>query len=44
MFTLRFFVPGVTLLKFAAAVHSVLAVPLLADATGGVAPTVTLLE
>jgi hypothetical protein len=42
MFTLRFFVPGVTLLKFAADVHSRLAVPLLAD--GFVAPpSVTLL-
>jgi hypothetical protein len=42
MFTLRFFVPGVTLLKFAAAVHSVLAVPLLADGTV-TPPIVTLL-
>jgi hypothetical protein len=42
MFTLRFFVPGGTLLKFAAAVHSVLAVPLAAD--GFVTPpSVTLL-
>src|SRR5262245_51996110 len=42
MFTLRFFVPGVTLLKFAAAVHSVLAVPLAADGTV-TPPIVTLL-
>jgi len=42
MFTLRFFVPGVTLLKFAAAVHSVLAFPLFAEGTV-TPPIVTLL-